>query len=100
MHTRIRPPCAMQENLLLCQALQHIDHFPLNRRFIRLHLPAVEIRAVVGNGELEMTHLGRQDFRITEPCARSGCPASLQLLLACKAESLPVSTYASAFAGT
>jgi hypothetical protein len=46
----------MQVNFLLRDAPQNVDDFSLNCRLVRLNLPAVEIRAVVGDGELEMAH--------------------------------------------
>ena len=59
MHARVGPARAVQKNLFLRQPLQHVDDFPLNSRLIPLHLPAVEIRPIVGNGEFEMAHIRR-----------------------------------------
>src|SRR5690349_18138135 len=58
MYSSVSASRAVQENLFLCQALQHVDDFSLNRRLASLHLPAVEIRPVVSNGEFEMAHAG------------------------------------------
>ena len=41
---------AVQRDIFLRQAAQHIDDFTLNGGFIFLDLPAVEIRAIVGDG--------------------------------------------------
>ena len=44
----------MQMNILLRNSPEHIYNFALNCGFFRLNLPAVKIRSVVGNGELEI----------------------------------------------
>src|SRR5882762_6023287 len=46
----------MYNDVLLRQAPKHANDFPLNRRLVRLNLPAVEISAVVRDGELEIAH--------------------------------------------
>src|SRR5215472_5815691 len=90
MNASVGAPGAVQKNLFLRQALEHIDDFSLNGRLVRLHLPAVEIRAVVGNGELEMTHQGERTLDPAKaPCAQSGCPASGPRCPAGKAGNLP-----------
>jgi len=58
VHTGIRPASARQLDTLLGQAAEHGNYFTLDRWFIRLNLPAVEVGAVVGNREFEMTHSG------------------------------------------
>src|SRR6266850_885409 len=87
----------MHNDVLLRQAPKHANDFPLNRRLVRLNLPAVEISAVVRDGELEIAH-GNQviSFQLSvfslqssgedeigqvlrstmERCERSGSPAS------------------------
>ena len=59
MHTRIRPPRAVQLNILLRQPPQHGHQFALHCRFICLDLPAVEIRPVVRNRQLKISHCRR-----------------------------------------
>src|SRR6266702_7404463 len=49
-------PRAVQNNVLLRQPAQHFNDFALNCRLVGLHLPAVEIRAVIRDGELEIAH--------------------------------------------
>jgi len=56
MDTGIRATGARQLHIFLGQAAQHGDNLALDRRFIRLNLPAVEIGAVVGNREFEIAH--------------------------------------------
>src|SRR5260370_13540100 len=58
----------MQNDVFLRQATEHANDFPLNRRLVRLNLPAVEIGAVVSDGELEIAHAGTR-------IAGSGCGA-------------------------
>src|SRR5437660_423363 len=48
----------MQNDVFLSQTPKHANDFPLNCWPLRLHLPAVEIGAVVSDGELEITHAG------------------------------------------
>src|SRR2546421_5937071 len=48
----------MQNDVFLSQPPKHANDFPLNCWPLRLHLPAVEIGAVVSDGELEITHAG------------------------------------------
>src|SRR6266436_1395605 len=47
---------AVQNDVLLSQPAQHVNDFALNCRLVRLNLPAMEIRAVVRDGELEIAH--------------------------------------------
>src|SRR5229473_8274649 len=46
----------VKNHVFLRQAAEHTDDFSLNRGLVGLHLPAVEIRAVVRDGELKITH--------------------------------------------
>src|SRR5207253_9127358 len=54
MYACVRSSRAVQKNSFLRHTLEHIFDFPLNGRLVRLHLPAVEIRAPVGAGELDI----------------------------------------------
>src|SRR5215813_13773994 len=56
MNTRIGPARTMQVNPLLRDSPQNIYNFALDCRFVRLNLPSVKIRSVVGNRELEISH--------------------------------------------
>src|SRR5208337_2018706 len=56
VHTRIRPPRSMQLHILLRQPPQHGHQFALHCRFICLDLPTVEIRPVVRNRQLDISH--------------------------------------------
>src|SRR5262249_33545839 len=56
MNTRVGPARTMQVNPLLRDSPQNIYNFALDCRFVRLNLPAVKIRSVVGNGEFEISH--------------------------------------------
>src|SRR6266446_4460390 len=56
VNPRVCSPCCMQNDVFLRQAAQHFNDFSLNRGFARLNLPAVEIGAVVRDGELEIAH--------------------------------------------
>src|SRR5260370_24686963 len=56
VNTSVGAPCTMQHYVLLCEPAQYSNNFSLNGGLIRLNLPAVEIRAVVRDGELKMTH--------------------------------------------
>ncbi len=49
-------PGAVELHIFLRDAAQHVHDFALDGRFVCLNLPAVEVRAVVGDGELEITH--------------------------------------------
>src|SRR5258708_15139230 len=48
----------MQNDVLLSQSPKHANDFTLDCGLVRLHLPAVEIGAVVSDGELEIAHAG------------------------------------------
>src|SRR5215475_12107826 len=69
MHTGIRASRTMQMNMLLRDAPKHIYNFALNGRFFRLNLPAVKIRSVVGNGELEIAHSKGESFWMLQSAA-------------------------------
>ena len=56
MNTRVRAPRPMQQDALLRHPPEYTDDFSLDRGLIGLHLPAMEVGTVVGNGELEITH--------------------------------------------
>src|SRR5208337_3864957 len=56
MHTRIRASRAVQLHILLRQPPQHGHQFALHCRFICLDLPTVEIRPVVRNRQLDISH--------------------------------------------
>src|SRR5882672_11347467 len=80
-------------DVLLRHAPKHASDFPLNRRLVRLNLPAVEIGAVIRDGEFEIAH-GKKviNFQLSvfrgrissskllmsarARCERSGFPAS------------------------
>src|SRR5467141_601713 len=52
----VRAPCTMQNDVFLGQAPQYSNDFALDCGLARLYLPAVEIRAVVRDGEFEISH--------------------------------------------
>src|SRR5208283_4716745 len=56
VHTRIRASRAVQLHILLRQPPQHGHQFALHCRFICLDLPTVEIRPVVRNRQLDISH--------------------------------------------
>src|SRR5712664_289414 len=58
----------MQNDVLLSQSPKHANDFTLDCGLVRLNLPAVEIGAVVRDGELEIAHAGTR-------IAGSGCGA-------------------------
>src|SRR5215475_4439850 len=87
MHTGIRASRTMQMNMLLSDAPKHIHNFSLNGRFFRLNLPTVEIRSVVGNGELEIAHSkGESSLDVTKRCGQICCRALPQRCLRGKAD--------------
>src|SRR5262249_38230296 len=47
---------AMEHDALLSQPLQYSNQLSLNRRLVRLNLPAVKIGAVVRDSQLEVAH--------------------------------------------
>src|SRR5712692_4032373 len=78
MHARVRAPRPMQLDVLLRKSTQHSDYLALNCGFVRLNLPPVELRAVVGDGQLEVAHAVRKDSRPTARSAQIGCRASVR----------------------
>ena len=56
MNPGVRPPRAMQDDVFLRQAPQQSDNFSLNGGLVCLHLPAMEICAVVRDRQLEIAH--------------------------------------------
>src|SRR5262245_46799510 len=56
MHSCIGSSRPVQNDAFLRQPLQHADNLALDGRLVRLNLPAVKIRAVVRNRQLEVAH--------------------------------------------
>ena len=64
-------PGSMQNDVLLGQAPEHSNDFPLNGGLIGLNLPTVKIGAVVGDGELEIAH-GKQVISFSDQSSEEG----------------------------
>src|SRR5216683_4589016 len=96
---------AMQNDVLLREAAQNANNLTLNRGLACLNLPAVEISAVVRDGELEITHgeevisfrlsvfrrgerFGKFIISTRKRCERSGSPASSPRFRRGKADNL------------
>src|SRR5216684_9137933 len=96
---------AMQNDVLLREAAQNGNNLTLNRGLACLNLPAVEISAVVRDGELEITHgeevisfqlsvfrrgerFGKFIISTRKRCERSGSPASSPRFRRGKADNL------------
>src|SRR6267378_2820583 len=82
VNPRVCSPCCMQNDVFLRQAAQHFNDFSLNRGLAGLNLPAVEIGAVVRDGELEIAH-GKKVISFQPSVFRGGIksgkfPASAQ----------------------
>src|SRR6266436_5090390 len=60
MHPGVGASRTMQLHIFLRNAPQHIHDFALNRGFVQLHLPAVKVGTVVGDGELEIAHASEE----------------------------------------
>src|SRR5580704_10183865 len=56
VHARVRTARAMNHHLFLHNFLRGIGYRALNRREARLDLPAVKIRAVVSDCDLDISH--------------------------------------------
>src|SRR2546430_17159167 len=64
-------PICMQNDVLLGQAPEHSNDFPLNGGLIGLNLTTVKIGAVVGDGELEIAH-GKQVISFSDQSSEEG----------------------------
>src|SRR5215813_8301502 len=95
MHTSVRAPGTMQVNPLLRYSAQDVYNLALNCRFICLNLPTVEIRSVVGNGELEISH-SKAEWSLITTHAQICCRALLQRFPRGRADNLPVRNWQSA----
>src|SRR2546427_5790202 len=56
VNPRVSSPCSRQDDVLLRERAEHFNNFALDCGLACLNLPAVEIRAVVRDGELEIAH--------------------------------------------
>jgi len=56
MHASIGAAGAVNNGGVLGNASEHADDLALDGGLMGLHLPAVEVRAVIGDGELEIAH--------------------------------------------
>ena len=68
---------SVENDAFLRDATQDVYDFTLDGGFVGLDLPAVEVGAVVGDGQFEMAHAyaGGKDLVLKERSARSGCRA-------------------------
>src|SRR6267143_28768 len=71
VNARVGASGGVYNDVLLRQAPKHANDFPLNRRLVRLNLPAVEIGAVVRDGELEIAH-GNQVMSFSHQSSEEG----------------------------
>ena len=57
---RVGAPSGVQLHIFLRDPTKHIHDFALHRGLVGLNLPTVEVRTVVRDGELEITHGGEK----------------------------------------